>query len=139
MRRRDWIAGFCVVLGLALIVYLMMPPDPVVLRDLDTAKTSIEAEGFHCSTGRADDLPGNGFLVSREELPWQTANLLCKAGPMGPEWKGKVWVCQRVKEIGNIAPENAIVSDWGGVVAFGDREVLSEIENSLRRSRRVGV
>jgi hypothetical protein len=139
MKRRDWVAGVCLLLGLAAIAYVMLPPSPVMLRDLDAAKTSIEANGFRCASDRADGLPSTGFLVSRDELPWYTANGLCKAGLIGPNWKGKVWVCKHIEELPGITPENAIVFHWGGVVAFGDREVLSEIERSLRRNSRSGV
>ena len=96
MKRTDWIMGTSVVAVLLLIVWLLWPPPAVSFDDLDQARASIAAEGFHCVSDRADGCIGSGFVVSREEATFGQVNLLCKAGPLGPGWKGKVWVRSHV-------------------------------------------
>ena len=57
---------------------------------LPDAKAKLIAAGFLCIADSVHGQTGTGFLISREPVSWGDAGALCKAGPMGPEWKGKV-------------------------------------------------
>src|SRR5438552_1818261 len=108
------------------------PHHDVTFAHLRDAKARLTAAGFYCT---ADNAPGhisNGFTISREAITWTEAGLLCKAGPMGPHWKGKVWVTINTAGWGlETMPDDAGTRVWGAVVAFGDEELLGEIDELL--------
>ncbi len=104
----------------------------VSFHDVRDAKARIASAGFRCTSDRSDGDLVTGFLVSRQPITWYEVGTLCKGRPMGPHWEGKVWVTQKAKDILLMSlPEQVGVRVWGDVLAYGDEEFLSEIENSL--------
>ena len=73
-------------------------------------------------------------MVSRTPTTWTEVNGIAKVGPMGPAWHGKVWVTSRVSGSYPNAgmPYKAKLRLWGKVFAFGDEEVLDELELALQ-------
>jgi hypothetical protein len=105
----------------------------VTFRRLPDAKAALAASGYHCVSDCAGGDIGCGFMISREAISWHEVGTLRKAGPMGREWQGKVWVtinpdCWRLQTI----PDQAGARVWGAVVAFGDDELLRELDALLR-------
>ena len=101
----------------------------VTFRRLADVKTALAAAGYHCISDSAGGDISCGFLISRDAITWNEAGTLCKSGPMGRQWQGKVWVtinpdCWRLQSI----PDQAGTRVWGAVVAFGDDELLREID-----------
>ena len=99
---------------------------------LNQAYNRLATAGFHCTADSATGKLGSGFLLSRASATWSDAASLCKIGPMGPEWKGKVWVTfdSSMWQLRTI-PENAGVRQWGAVIAFGDEDLLNEVDSML--------
>lgn len=106
--------------------------DEVSFGRLHEAKARLAALGYHIVSDSANGQISTGFLISRNAVAWNEAGTLCKSGRMGPEWRGKVWVTLN-PEIWQLhtVPEEAGVRVWGAVVAFGDDELLQEIEAGL--------
>lgn len=106
--------------------------DDVSFDRLQEAKTKLATLGFHCTTDCADGQLSCGFLLSRTSTSWSDVCKLRKSGVMGPEWQGKVWVTLNptVWQLESI-PDHAGVRVWGAVVAFGDDELLREIESEF--------
>jgi len=99
------------------------------LRD---AQVKLAELGYHCTSDSANGDLGSGFLVSRKPVPWSEVGMICKSGPMGKEWQGKVWVTFNPEYWSlEAVPDNAGVRVWGSIVAFGDEALLSEIESAL--------
>jgi hypothetical protein len=99
---------------------------------LDDVKSRVHAVGYYCAADVADERVCSGFLISREPVSVDDAGSLCKAGRMGPEWRGRVWVtispsCWQLQTV----PDGAEVRRWGAIIAFGDGELLSEIDRTL--------
>jgi hypothetical protein len=130
-------------------------PDPTLIPDptltveptfsfatIMDAWANIKAEGFHCTSDRADGRVGNGFLVSRDVITSSEACRLYKAGRPGQEWKGKVWLTHISTEDWQLpaAPDDANTRSWGNIRAFGDNDLLNEIESALnaRARKRTG-
>ncbi len=135
MKRREWIAGVTSLALLAAVAWFLMPQREVTFSTVREASVRIAAQGFQCTSDRIDGMLDHGFLVTRDETSWQAVNVVAKAGPMGPEWKGKVWVSGVVpNQIWNM-PEGASAKMWGGVYAYGDGDFLAEIEIALQRGR----
>jgi hypothetical protein len=102
---------------------------PVEFANLNEAKAYLAEAGFATYMDHADEGMGTGFLISKEPATMSQVRMLCKIGPMGPQWKGKVWVtfnCHDWKLAS--LPDGAAVRIWGGVIAFGDEELLREID-----------
>ena len=81
---------------------------------LQQAKTKLAALGYHCTSDTANGELGCGFMISRGALNWNEVGSVCKTGPMGPEWEGKLWVtlnpsCWRLEGV----PDHAGVRVWG--------------------------
>ena len=77
MKKRIGTIGFASIVVLALVArFLVTQETPVVFEDLKDALNSIKAQGFHCTTDREDGQMSSGFVVSREELPWEEVNSL---------------------------------------------------------------
>jgi len=133
MKRARWI--FLGAFALFLLLRLFFPTPTITFHDVKEASNSIQAVGFRCTSDRVDGIVASGFMVTEEDATWKDANNLCKSGPMGPEWKGKVWV-SLVPAHGTYGtiPENAPTRSWGGVVAFGDAKLLDQLENTLQRA-----
>jgi hypothetical protein len=124
-------AGAVVVLTTAGLAYVGKQHEITFLH-LSDAQAHFLGAGFHCTSDRADGTLATGFLISRQSLSWSEAGTLCKVGPMGPEWTGKVWVTFNSKHWSLASlPENAGMRVWGTVIAYGDEELLSEIDQSL--------
>jgi hypothetical protein len=100
--------------------------------DLPEARTRLQAAGFHCIS----DEPGAGnmagFLVSRKPATREEAARLCKGGRMTAAWAGKAWVTVTAPHwaLADV-PEGAGVRAWGNMVAFGDEEVLRQLDELL--------
>src|SRR5437879_5638958 len=76
----------------------------VTFHRLCEAKALLAAAGYHCISDSANGDTGCGFLISRKAISWSEAGTLCKSGPMGQAWRGKVWVtlnpdCWRLQSI----------------------------------------
>lgn len=128
--------GLLIAAGLAM-VFLSWSVSTATLwfQKLSDAKTEIESAGYHCNTDCADGSIGmGGFVVSHEPMPWQLVNNFSKAR-FGPHWQRAAWVTSRDFHIGLLAstPDGADVRTWGNVVIVGERTLIDEIENALRR------
>jgi len=134
MNRKRWTIGLLTLIVCGVAGWFLLHREvPVVFPTLEQAYVSIKQEGFLCVSDRVDGEIGAGFLVSREELTWAEVNSLVKAGPMGENWKGKVWVSYDSGRSLVIIPENAHARVWGNVLAFGDKDFLTEIDSALQR------
>ncbi|HZZ78598.1 MAG TPA: hypothetical protein VFE62_08770 [Gemmataceae bacterium] len=103
--------------------------ETVNFQNLTEAKTFLTSAGFACYSDHVDGDIGTGFLISREPVTTGEVSLLCKVGPMGSKWRGKAWVTFISKDwrLASL-PDGAAVREWGGVFAFGDEEVLREVD-----------
>jgi hypothetical protein len=99
---------------------------------LHDAHDRLKSAGFCCVSDREDGILSTGFLLSRRPLSWIDAGSLCKTTPMGPHWQGKVGVTVNNEhwEILSL-PDRAGVRVWGKVVAYGDEDLLNEIDAAL--------
>jgi hypothetical protein len=122
-----------------LFFFLVYFNPPVTFHDLKQASNELKDAGFICTSDRADGKSINGFIVSRKAIPWEDSNSMWKAGPMGSDWKGKVWISKHSSEMPlETTPNDQAPRIWGNVLAFGDQEFLDEIEGALKRTRRFG-
>jgi hypothetical protein len=131
MRKKEWIMGLLALTVIAIAVWY--PKAGVPIHNLADAQQRLKAAGYHCIPDCANGRLSSGFAISRENMSWFQAGMLCKVGNMGPEWKGKVWVtvstpAWRLCRI----PDDADARVWGPIVAFGDQEILSEIDRVLQ-------
>jgi hypothetical protein len=126
-----WPLSAALVLVGAAFLNSCLAEHAVAFKEVDEAWTSVRSAGFECASDRANADAANGFLVSRSPVTFEEICHFCKAGPMGPDWKGKVWVTMREGLQGT--PEGAGVRIWGRLIAFGDNELLDEIEHSLKQ------
>jgi hypothetical protein len=99
---------------------------------LHEARSKLATMGLHVTSDCANGQFSCGFMISRSSATWSDVCCLRKSGTMGPEWRGRVWVTLspndwRIESI----PDRAGVRVWGSVIAFGDDELLREIEASL--------
>jgi hypothetical protein len=104
----------------------------VRFEDLNAAKSDFRAAGYYCVADSVDERHCNGFLISRETIARESVNSMRKVGEMGPAWKGKAWVtlnpgCCRLE----FTPDDAATRTWGNVVAFGDADLLRELDAIL--------
>ena len=100
--------------------------------DLRHARQSIEDAGYHCVGDVANGQTLSGFVVSRTPIPWEVANDMRKAGPMGKEWTGRAWITREARLVPTTTtPGDSAPRVWGNVLAFGDQELLDEIEKRL--------
>jgi len=96
---------------------------------LPQARELLQVAGYCCTGDRPDGKMGFSFIVSREPLAWEEVGNMYKAGPMGPKWKGRVWIVATSPNIlfhslsGEMPPRI-----WGKVLAIGDHDLLDEIE-----------
>ena len=133
MKRNRWIVALAGVAIFGLCWVLASPP-PIVFPSVPEACVHVTAAGFHCTSDREDGIIAHGFLVTTEETHWRVANNLCKIGKMKPEWKGKVWVTFLLTKCFLRIPDDAASRSWGSVCAYGDAELLNQIEGTLRRT-----
>ncbi len=105
--------------------------------NLKEAQISLRSLGYYCISDRRDGIIGNGFLVSCENVDWVEVNSMAKVGQIGEEWRGRIWFAV----IDDAEAELLSVPDWpgrrvwGNVVAFGDDQLLDEIDARLTRDR----
>lgn len=134
MKSSGWFIGTIVVAILGGLAYNSKPSESTFAHLCD-AKSHFVQAGFHCISDSASGELGSGFLLSRENVSWLEAGTLCKVGQMGPKWKGKVWVTFNSERWQlRTMPENAGARVWGSVIAFGDEELLDEIDSALKKS-----
>ena len=99
------------------------------------AKATLSNVGYLCFSDREDGVTESGFLISREFYPWNKACLLCKIGPMGPQWEGKVWVTYNSPEwtLASV-PDNAGVRVLGQCHRIWRRGDAARIESQFGSS-----
>ncbi len=128
-----WIltAGAVIVLATSGLAFFAKQHE-ITFEHLRDAQTRLLGAGFYCTSDRADGALSTGFLISRQWVSCTEASTLCKARPIGPDWKGKVWVTFS-SDAWRLAtlPEHAGHRVWGTVIAYGDEELLSELDESL--------
>ena len=129
-----WFVGVVAILGLAGLVYSTRQ-SVVTFAHLCDAQTWFLRAGFQCTPDCATGKLGSGFLLSRQSATWNEAGKLCKVGRMGPEWRGRVWVTFNTRQwqLQSI-PEDAGTRRWGAIIAFGDPELLNELDGILTKS-----
>ena len=126
------------ILGGAMIVLVagsvaaLVKRQSVGFEGLDAAKSDLRAAGYYCVADSADGRYCGGFMVTREMVSSDAVNSMRKVGEMGPAWKGKVWVTLnpgywRLELI----PDDAATRTWGNVIAFGDADLLQELDSIL--------
>jgi hypothetical protein len=131
---KGWLAGASILLAMMSLA-VITKQSVVTFHHLKDAHARFSAAGFFCTSDRSNGRVGSGFLISRERVSWNEAGTLKKTGNMGPEWKGKVWVTFSPSywQLETI-PNHAGTRSWGDVVAFGDQELLSELDSVLASS-----
>jgi hypothetical protein len=125
------IVGATVICGLA-AVGLYERETGVTFANLAEAKARLDETGFYCTPDSADGRLATGFLLSREPVTWSQVGSLRKIGPMGREWQGKAWVTfsAPVWQLQTL-PEKAGLRVWGHVLAFGDDQLLRDVDGCL--------
>jgi hypothetical protein len=140
MNRHQWLTGVLGLASLAIAVWLVAPARTVSFDKLADACDGIRAHGFHCRSDYQDgNVHGSGFMVSRQPATWQEANRLFKNGTMSAAWRGKVWVTDLDPELSYFLPDDASVRYWGRICAFGDEELLAEMEAALQQRTPVNL
>ena len=137
MKARSWTVGGILAIGLvAILVTLLLREPAVSYQSLTHAYRDVKSLNYACCSDRSDGAVVHGFMVSKENASWEDAALLCKVGPMGENWKNKVWVVPvgADSEMPTM-PNDAGARLWGQVFVFGDRAFISELERGLRRKR----
>jgi hypothetical protein len=115
-----------------LLLTLAFWPRSASFDNLVQARASLEGAGFFCIGDREGDQCVHGFTVAKKPITWSEANEICRIGPMGPEWKGRVWITTQSTVMPmTTTPNDAPPRIWGRVLAFGDPEFLDEIEGRL--------
>lgn len=108
-------------------------PKSVSFPDIHDARAAVEEAGYHCIADRADGKVNNGFFVTRRPLAWEDANEMWKAGLLGEEWKGRVWVTRNSANLPLATSHDDVAPRiWGNVLALGDPELLDELETTLQ-------
>jgi hypothetical protein len=125
-------AGALALILLSTAVGLFTRSPEVAFERIQDAQSKLASLGLHVTTDSADGQLSCGFMLSRTSATWTDVCSLRKNGAMGPEWRGRVWVTLNptVWQLESV-PERAGVRVWGSVVAFGDDELLREIEAAL--------
>lgn len=124
-------AGAAMVLATAGVTVVSRQYE-IVFEHVQEAQERLARAGFHCRSDRADGSIGSGFLISKEALSWIDVGSLRKVGPMGPDWKGKVWITiNRPEWRQESLPDNAGLRCWGSVIAYGDEALLQEVDAAL--------
>lgn len=118
-----------ILLAATLIGYFIDGSHGPSFDNLQQACSLLRTAGYFCTSDRADGRIENSFVVCREPLTWEEGNLNCKSGPMGRRWKGRVWIIRSMPftEMWT-TPGDTEPRIWGKVWAFGDSELLAEIE-----------
>src|SRR5262245_43983368 len=129
---RRWIVASCVTLALLTALCLGMRQHAIAFQSLDQAKARLLAAGFQCSSDSSHGNTTTGFMISRESISAEEICGICKAGDLGPQWKGRVWVTLNPDswQIHSI-PDHADTRVWGSVIAFGDGAFLTEVDDVL--------
>lgn len=97
--------------------------------NLQQACSLVRTAGFFCVSDRADGTVDNSFIVSREPMTWEDAGHIRMSGPMGPRWKGCVWIIRSMPFTDLwTTPGDTEPRVWGKLWAFGDDDLLNEIE-----------
>jgi hypothetical protein len=108
--------------------------ESATFNDLNESYAVIAEHGFHCRSDRHDGRIASGYMVSRDPMTWADVNEVPKVGPMGAEWRGKVWVTSQMNmQCPQLAiPDKAKLHLWGSLYAFGDEDLISEIEQDVQ-------
>jgi hypothetical protein len=131
MKLMAWVSG-SVLLGVLLGFHFYARQASATFHHMDEVKARLAAAGFICTVDSTNGTSGSGFLISRESVSWSEVGVLCKAGAMGPEWVGKVWVTMNPAHFNLVTlPDQAAMRAWGEVVAFGDDQLLQDIDAAL--------
>src|ERR1051325_7405970 len=128
---RPWAAGVGVLLLLTGLSF-WCKQDAVTFQHLRDAQARLLSAGFHCTSDVQAGRIGTGFLISRDQVGWSDVATLPKSGVMGPRWQGKVWVTTNPDDLQlQTIPDDADTRVWGDVIAFGDAELLDELDHAL--------
>jgi hypothetical protein len=125
-----------IVAAIAFSTVLIVPfsfKKQISFSNLAEAHSQINELGYCCISDRRDGVIENGFAVSREKLAWNDVNHLIKIGPRGPEWHGKIWLGVIEDDLSDLysIPNWPGTRVWGNIIAFGDAELLDELEAQL--------
>ena len=132
MQWNRWMAGALAALALAGLAHVTRAHE-LSFANLEEAKARLLSAGFRCTSDNASGKVVTGFLVSKEGLAWNDAAVLCKIGKMGPKWKGKAWVTMSSPAWQlQTVPDEAGLRGWGGVLVFGDQDLLDELDRVLQ-------
>jgi hypothetical protein len=126
----------CLASGTVLLVMMSVAhyfkPRPVAARSIQDLHAELIAAGFTCTSDRSDGRIETGLLVSRDSLSTEEVNRLSKASTEGPGWRGKVWVTHTRPDWQlQIPSRDENVRRWGGIVAFGDEQLVRDIDALL--------
>ena len=134
MGRKVWLVVGLILVGMIVVHPLVFPPS-VRFDCIQEALTSIKKLNYTCCSDMCNGKIVSAFMVSKEKATWMQACELCKSGPIGPNWKNKVWVVRLPSEMMPTIPDDAGTRIWGCIFAYGDPAFLDEIEIGLRRFR----
>jgi hypothetical protein len=131
MSWKIWLAG-----GVSLLVLVSVTcyarPQVVAFSRIGDVHTQLVEAGYYCTSDSSSGMVTDGVMISRQPSTREEAASLCKVGPMGPRWQGKVWitVTKPTWSIETI-PDEAGVRTWGSIIAFGDPELLRDLDAVL--------
>jgi hypothetical protein len=136
MRRKIWLVVGLIVIGVIAARLLYQPS--VEFSDMQEAWAGLNELNYTCRSDVHGGQFESGFMASKEKATCGDAAELCKAGPMGPQWKNKVWITRFYPgQSMPTMPDDAATRVWGRVFAYGDGAFLDEIETGLLRQRRL--
>lgn len=116
MKNKHWL----VVFGVAVVMVAARRFEPTVSLDYSSSAVSIQSAGYHCSTV-------NGLTVSRTPM---SDDVVAQLG-RGRVIQGVVWIETAKSEATTPLP-TLPYRVWGNVYAYGDPDLLDEIEAKLR-------
>jgi hypothetical protein len=119
--------GFLCILSLA--VLFLEQRQACAFDNLHHAHTQLVKAGYCCASDREVGRLQYSFVLSPDALTRTDVVAMRRAGPMGRDWKGRVWIVAPASASAMVtAPGDVPPRVWGAVWAFGDRELLDEIE-----------
>jgi hypothetical protein len=139
-RRKRWSLGLFGIIGSVSVAVLLLDQNRAcAFESLQHAHVQIVQAGYRCVSDREDGQLQYSFVVSRDALTRADVVAMRKTGPMGPEWSGRVWIVAPVPDSAiETAPGDVPPRVWGRVWAFGDANLLDEIERQQLGGRFFG-
>jgi len=128
-RKRWSLATFGIVCGISVVGLLLDFRCACAFENLQQAHESITRVGYHCVGDREDGQLQYSFVVSRMPITRADVVGMRKVGAMGSTWKGRIWIVAPSSDVPLLtAPGEVPPRVWGRVLAFGDADLLDEIE-----------